>query len=74
MANPIIKLSDKALFDSIKQFNESNGFSPTIRELAGMNGVAVETVHKHLNQLVRDGYIKILPPQRRTLKVLKDYD
>ncbi|MFZ5642516.1 MAG: LexA family protein [Bacillota bacterium] len=73
MVHPIIKLNDKTLLETIKRYNDEHGYSPTIRELAKIEKVAVETVHKHLKQLISDGYIKIEPPKRRVLKVLKDY-
>lgn len=68
------RLSRQVLLDAIRQYTERHGYSPTIRELSNITGAGVGTVHKHLNELICGGYIKVEQPRRRILRVLKDYD
>jgi len=77
MVGPVFKhtrLSKQILLDAIKQYTERHGYSPTIRELAEITGAGAGTVHKHLNELIYGGYVKVEQPQRRVFRVVKDYD
>jgi len=77
MVEPLFKytrLSNQDLLDSIKQYTAKHGYSPTIRELAKMTGAGIATIHKHLNELIYGGYVKVEQPRRRILRVVKDYD
>ena len=77
MAGPCFnykRLSNRLLLEAIKDYMARHGNSPTIRELARITGTGVATVHKHLNQLISSGYVKVEQPRRRTLRVVKDYD
>ncbi len=44
-----------------------------IRELTKVTGTGVATVHKHLNELICGGYIKVEQPRRLLLRVVKGY-
>ena len=55
-------------------YTGKHGYSPTIRELSKITGAGVATVHKHLNELIYGGYIRIEQPRRRVIRVVKDYD
>lgn len=77
MVGPLFKykkLSNRLLMEAIKDYIAKHGYSPTIRELARLTDTGVATVHKHLNQLIYGGYVKVEQPRRRTLRVVKDYD
>jgi SOS-response transcriptional repressor LexA len=68
------RLSNQVLLDTIKQYITEHVYSPTIREMARLTDTGVATVHKHLNELIHGGYVKVEHPRRRLLLVVKDYD
>lgn len=77
MVGPLFKykrLFNQVLLETIKQYIAEHGYSPTIRDLATITDTGVATVHKHLNELIYGGYIKVEQPRRRVLRVVKDYD
>ncbi|NLI12956.1 LexA family protein [Pelotomaculum propionicicum] len=77
MVGPVFNhvcLSNQDLLNAIKNYTERHGYSPTIRELSKITGAGVGTVHKHLNELLYGGYVKVEQPRRRALRVVKDYD
>lgn len=77
MVGPVFKykrLENQELLDAIKIYISKHGYSPTVRELARVTDTGVGTVHKHLNELIYGGYIKVEQPRRRVLRVVKDYD
>lgn len=77
MAGPVFKynrLDNRVLLETIKRYIAEHGYSPTIRDLARLTDTGVGTVHKHLNELIYGGYIKVELPRRRLLRVVKDYD
>ena len=77
MAGPCFnckRLSNRLLLEAIKDYIDEHGNSPTIREMTRITDTGVATVHKHLNQLIGNGYVKVEQPRRRTLRVVKDYD
>lgn len=68
------RLTNQDLLNAIKRYTAEHGYSPTIRELAKMTGVGATTVHAHLKELLRNGYLRVEQPRRRMLKVVRDYD
>jgi SOS-response transcriptional repressor LexA len=68
------RLDNKYLLDTIKRYIAEHGYSPTVRDLARATDTGVGTVHRHLNELIYGGYIKIEQPRRRVIRVVKDYD
>lgn len=55
----------------IESFIAENGFSPTIRELMQLLGLASPApVQARLKQLIRHGAIWVRPNQYRTIRVL----
>lgn len=63
---------ERDLITFIWQFQESNGYSPTLREMAdAMNRRAVSTIHALIRGLVDKGYIQKTDGNLRTLKILK---
>lgn len=56
---PVIYRRQQQILDFIKQHIQSNGSSPTLREIAVALGVSsLATVHEHLATLVQKGLIK----------------
>lgn len=47
-----------AVYQAIKDFREHKGYMPSIRELSKVTDKAPTTVHFHLTNLEREGYIK----------------
>lgn len=62
---------ERALIQYIIQFQESNGYSPTLREMAtAMNRRSPATIHNLIRSLVDKGYIQKVDGNNRTLKIL----
>jgi len=63
---------ERELLTFIWQFQERNGYSPTLREMAdAMNRKAASTIHALIRGLVEKGYIQKVDGNLRTLKILK---
>ncbi len=63
---------ERALLQYIIQFQEGNGYSPTLREMAlAMNRRSPATIHNLIRSLVDKGYIQKVDGNNRTLKVLQ---
>ena len=72
MANHVKRVSDTLLLDWIAKFNNSQGRSPTIREIcAGVGYSSPATVHRRVAQLADQGMLKDvrLSANHRELKV-----
>ncbi len=62
---------ERALLQYIIQFQESNGYSPTLREMAtAMNRRSPATIHNLIRSLVDKGYVQKVDGNNRTLKIL----
>jgi repressor LexA len=57
----------QAILDFINEHTESNGFPPSIREIAGHFGVYPATVQDHISAIERKGYLQKKRFQSRTL-------
>lgn len=63
---------ERELLTFIWQFQERNGYSPTLREMAdAMNRRAASTIHSLIRGLVEKGYLQKVDGNMRTLKILK---
>lgn len=63
---------ERDLLTFIWQFQERNGYSPTLREMAdAMNRRAPSTIHSLIRGLVEKGYVQKVDGNMRTLKILK---
>jgi len=60
----------KELLDYLAEYIEQNGYAPTLEEI-GRNFAlgSLATVHKHLQNLERNGHIRRLPNRSRALEV-----
>jgi len=61
----------KDIYDGIVEYQKEHGFSPTVRELCRICGLAsTSSVHSHLKALEDKGYITRLEDSPRTIVVL----
>jgi len=59
------------LYKAIKKHYETNGYSPTVRELQEMcNYKSTSTVYGHLKALERAEYIEMGSKKSRSIKIL----
>jgi len=62
----------KEILELIEIFIREQGYSPTIRELASLSGLkSTGTMHLHLENVEKAGYISKHKTLPRTIKVLK---
>ena len=63
----------KSILAFIKQEIKTKGYPPAVREIGKAVGLSSSsTVHNHLNQLEKKGYIKRDPTKPRAIEVLDD--
>jgi repressor LexA len=51
----------------IRDYRATNGYSPTMQEIAGLLGVNKVTVFEHVESLVKKGFLRRLPFKARSL-------
>ena len=74
MSKPITK-KQKAILEFIKSELKSKGYPPSIREICSAVGVtSSSTVHGHLSNLEKKGYIRRDPTKPRAIEILGDKD
>ncbi|MHB2018720.1 MAG: transcriptional repressor LexA [Candidatus Xenobia bacterium] len=72
-ANKALTRRQREILEIIRRFIRSKGFPPSIREIAAHLGVAsISTVHSHLLNLEKKGYIRKDPTRRRSIELLKE--
>lgn len=60
----------RQIYDFIGQYIQKNGFSPTLKEMAGAIGVSsLATIHEHLQSLEKKGVIKRTDGQTRSIEL-----
>lgn len=63
----------QSILNAIEDFNNKNGYPPTIRELCKLVGLkAASTMHRHLEELKASGYLSWEPSCPRTLTIVKE--
>jgi len=68
----VLYKKERNLLTFILQFQEQNGYSPTLREMAdAMGNKSVSTIHTIIKNLVDKGYVQKVEGNTRTLKILK---
>ena len=68
-----IKLTKKqlAVLDYLRDFTETNGYSPSYREImSGLGLSSVSAVAEHIDNLVEKGVLKKVPGASRSLEIL----
>lgn len=72
MVMAVIYRKERELLRFILQFQEQNGYSPTLREMAdALGNRSVSTIHSIIRSLVVKGYIQKVDGNSRTLKILE---
>jgi repressor LexA len=72
---PEYKDTSEKILEAIRTYTNSNGYSPTIRELAKMTGLkSSSTVHRQLEVLESRGKIARGMDKARTIRVLEDHN
>lgn len=67
----ILYTKERQLLDFVTQFIRRFGFAPTLQEMADGVGVkAPATVHEHLNNLSRKGYVKMTTGTKRGIQIV----
>lgn len=67
-----LTIKQKMLLEAIEWFIDTNGYSPSIKELCKLLGnSSTDTIFNKLMQLEQKGYISTVNGKPRTIKVLK---
>lgn len=62
--------TEQSVYAYLKEYTEKNSFSPSIREICkALSLKSTSTAHFHLKSLQERGLIKIVPNQRRSIKI-----
>ena len=72
--NPPLNLTPKQMrvFNFVRQFRVTNGFSPTLQEIADDLGVSKVTVFEHVEALVDKGALRRNPNKARSLSEVEN--
>ena len=63
----------KQILDHIEAFIEENGYAPSFEEIAHAFGyTSLATVHEHLSNLERKGYIRKAYNESRSIELVRD--
>ena len=54
----------------LAEHNVARGYAPTLREISEAFGLAMSTVHEHLINLERAGYIERIHGEPRSIRIL----
>ena len=61
----------REILDYLSGYSEDNGYAPSFEEIAGkFNYNSLATVHEHLSNLERKGYIKRSYNESRAIEIL----
>jgi len=71
-ATPTVTTAQRRTLREICDFIARHQFPPTMQELAQLLGVRPATVHEHVTELVRKGYVKREPRKARGLAVIRE--
>ncbi len=64
----------REVFEFIKNYIENNGYPPAVRDIcSGVNLSSPSTVHGHISNLVKLGYLKKDSLKKRTLAIPEEY-
>jgi repressor LexA len=65
----------RQVLDVIREFIDSNGYSPSLEEIGGKLGLSsVATAHKHVSHLVQKGYVRRTWNQNRSIEIVDSGD
>lgn len=70
---PVVYKKQRKILDYIRQYIQSKGTAPTLREIAAAVGVSsLATVHEHLTSLEQKGLIKRKPGKSRSIDIIHE--
>lgn len=68
----ILTKKQKEVFDYIKNYEADQGYAPSLNEIKEAVGTsAISTIHEHVSNLVKKGFIKRTKGSARSLELLK---
>ena len=71
----MLKEREQKILDYMKTEIKTKGYPPTVREICNALGIkSTSTVHKDIESLVRQGYLKKDPSKPRALMVVEPSD
>jgi len=59
----------KQILDYIKKYIKQHDYSPSLEEVAKHFKLAISTIHQHIDELKKDGYLDKLDHQPRTIQI-----
>ena len=72
MENKLTYMQEIVL-ECINKYYEENGETPTLSELCEMAGLNTRsTVHEHLKNLQKKGYIRVIPKLKRGIRFINN--
>ncbi len=67
-----LTFSQQVILDCVKRYYEEHYEAPTLEEICYMADLnTISTVHIHLKNLQKKGYIEVQPRIKRGIKILK---
>jgi repressor LexA len=60
----------ESILQYLRTYIESNGYPPSMAEIAEEEGIAKSAIRHHLYRLQRDGIITMTPSKYRSIRVL----
>ena len=67
-----MKTADIIVYNAIKDYINTHGYSPSIRDLCEVTGkTSTSTIKTRLDSLVESGYIEIEPTYARTIRIIR---
>ena len=68
-----LTFSQQVILDCIKKYYKKNYEMPTHEEICDMAGINTRsTVHEHLRNLQKKGYIRVIPKLKRGIRFIND--
>lgn len=62
----------KQILDYIKKYIKKNDYSPSLEEIGSHFNLFASTIHQHIEELRRDGYLDKLDNRARTIQISKN--
>ena len=64
----------REILETINNYIEKEGISPTVRELCDMTGIkSTSTIHGYIKRLQNQGYIHMIKGSPRSIRILKKH-
>ena len=68
-----LTFSQQVILDCIKKYYKKNYEMPTLEEICDMAGINPRsTVHEHLRNWQKKGYIRVIPKLKRGIRFIND--